>query len=53
MFYRVIIYNDFSVKIFSISERTVKSYLNLTFLMVYVIFIFAIIGMQFFTNKFD
>jgi hypothetical protein len=53
MFYRVIKYNNFAVKIISIANRTVPSYLTLVFLMFYVILIFAIVGMEFFINKFD
>lgn len=53
MFYRVIKYNDFAIKISKIAIKTVPSYLNLTFLVGFVIFLFAIVGMQFFVNKFD
>jgi hypothetical protein len=48
MFYRVLKYNTFAVRIMDIASETVPSYLNLTFLMVYVILIFAIVGMEFF-----
>jgi hypothetical protein len=37
----------------TIAKKTVTSYVNLTFLMFFVILIFAIIGMEFFAGRFD
>ncbi|CAD8172436.1 unnamed protein product [Paramecium pentaurelia] len=53
MLYRVIKYNKFIVRIMKIAQLTMKSYINITFLMFYVIFMYAIMGLQFFVNKFD
>lgn len=53
MFYRVIKYNVFAVRIMNIAQRTVPSYLNLAFLMFFFISIFAIIGMEFFVKRFN
>lgn len=53
MLYRVIKYNHYIVKIMRIAQITFRSYLNIMFLMFFVIFMYAIIGLQFFVNRFD
>ncbi len=53
MFYRIIKYNKFAIKIIAIANRTVPSYVTLTFLMFYIILIFAIVGMEFFLGRFS
>lgn len=53
LFYRIIKYSPFAVKIMHIAEKTLPSYISLILLMFVMIFIYALFGMEIFANKFD
>lgn len=52
LFYRVIKYNKFAVRMGVITKNAFPSFFNLIILMLFVILIFALIGMNLFKDKF-
>jgi hypothetical protein len=53
LFYRIIKYNGFAVRIMNIAERTLPSYLSLVVLMFIMIMVYALFAVEIFGGKFD
>lgn len=52
LLYRIIKYNSFAVRMAKIAENTFPSFINLLVLMIFVISIFALIGLSLFLGYF-
>ena len=52
LFYCIIKYNDFAMRMAFITEKTLPSFLNLIVLMFFIIVIYAYVGLGLFVGRF-